>query len=374
MLCSRVMQRERPTAGTSESARSTLRFPAFAGAAGVCLVLAVTAMAAQSPRLNTAPASVSAAVPAPSSLPQAQAIETSNLTGDVSPAAQAPLLVKVETLLDRAHFSPGPIDGKAGANLHNALRAYAQAHGLPSDGALTPQVFAALAAADKGPVTQTYTITNEDEQGPFIGNVPEKFPALAKLKRLGFRDPVQELAERFHMSEALLRALNPNANFRSAGAQIVVLRPGNGDIGNTVARVEVNKSDDQISVFDGTGNLIATFPATVGSTERPAPSGRWAVKFVKSDPEYIYDPKRLTFGPKSKGVLTIAPGPNNPVGTTWIELTKPTYGIHGSPDPQLVGKTASHGCVRLTNWDAAALGRAVTKGTPVLFVGQTNKG
>ena len=112
------------------------------------------------------------------------------------------------------------------------------------------------------------------------------------------------------------------------------------------------------------------FPATVGSTERPAPSGKALVVAVAPNPSYTYDPSRLTFGPKHTGKLTIAPGPNNPVGATWIALNIQTYGIHGTPDPQLVGKTASHGCVRLTNWDAVALGKAVKKGTPVEFVGQ----
>lgn len=323
---------------------------------------------------NPAPANTTAPTPPASARPEAQAIETATLTGGLSPDSEQQLLVRVETLLDRAHFSPGVIDGRPGANLHNAIAAYAEAHGLASDGALTVQVFQALTTADKTPVTQDYTITAEDEKGPFIGSVPSDFAALAKLKRPGYRDPVQELAEKFHLSEALLRALNPNANLAAAGTTILVVRPGNGDLGDTVARVEVNKSTNQVSVYDASGAVVAAFPATVGSSERPAPSGRWAVAFATFNPSYTYDPKRLTFGDKSRGVLTIAAGPNNPVGTTWIELTKKTFGIHGAPDPSLVGKTASHGCVRLTNWDAAALGHAVKKGTPVVFVGQTSKG
>jgi lipoprotein-anchoring transpeptidase ErfK/SrfK len=177
------------------------------------------------------------------------------------------------------------------------------------------------------------------------------------------------------MSQDLLRELNPQAEFRKAGTSIVALRASNGDLGGTVMRIEVDKSADQVRAFDSTDRLIAAFPATVGSTERPAPSGKWAVKSVIFDPPYHYDPKVLTFRVKgATHAFTIAPGPNNPVGTTWIDLTAETYGIHGTPDPSLIGKTASHGCVRLTNWDAAALGHAVTKGTPVIFVGQTTKG
>jgi lipoprotein-anchoring transpeptidase ErfK/SrfK len=115
--------------------------------------------------------------------------------------------------------------------------------------------------------------------------------------------------------------------------------------------------------------LLAVYPATVGSTERPAPDGEWAVRTVAPNPTYTYDPSRLTFGKTEQGKLTIKPGPNNPVGSTWIDLTKDTYGIHGTPDPRQVGKTASHGCVRLTNWDARQLGAAVKKGAVVAFVG-----
>ncbi len=325
------------------------------------------------------------APPAPAAKePQAQAIEQSSFANyqppsagqSPAPAANAspqPILIKVETLLDRAHFSPGVIDGKPGENLDNAIAAYAKAHNLPGGNGLSAPILAALSGSDKHPITQDYTITADDEKGPFIGTLPSDFAAQAKLKHMGYLSSVQELAERFHMSVTLLQALNPNADFAAAGTSIVVTQPGNGDLGGDVARVEVDKSDNQLRVYDAANKLTAAFPATVGSTERPAPSGAWAVAFVTFNPDYTYDPKRLTFGKKSEGPLTIAPGPNNPVGSTWIQLTKPTYGIHGSPDPQLVGKTASHGCVRLTNWDASALGHAVKKGAPVVFVGETTR-
>jgi lipoprotein-anchoring transpeptidase ErfK/SrfK len=318
---------------------------------------------------------------AASKQPQAQAIEASTLA-DLQPIAGSlaqttnppqPFLIKVETLLDRAHFSPGVIDGRPGTNLSNAITGYARAHGLPATGGLTPQIFEALESADKQPITQDYQITADDEKGPFIGNIPSDFAAQARLKHLGYKNPVQELAARFHMSEALLQALNPSADFSAAGTSIVVMHCGNGDLGNDIARLEVDKGGNQLRVLNGSGKIIAAFPATVGSIDRPAPSGKWDVKFVTFNPDYTYDPKRLTFRKKSEGPLTIAPGPENPVGSTWIELTKPTYGIHGSPDPDLVGKTASHGCVRLTNWDATILGHSVKKGTPVWFVGETSK-
>jgi lipoprotein-anchoring transpeptidase ErfK/SrfK len=280
------------------------------------------------------------------------------------------LIVKVETLLDRADFSPGVIDGGAGANLGRAVAAYEAAHGLSDTGGAPDQALLdALVKADPGPILQTYVTTKDDVQGPFLGALPHGFLALSKLSHVGYLTPLQELAERFHMSQVLLKRLNPDADFSVAGTSILVVRPGEGRLAGQVARVEVDKTNEQVRALDGAGKVLAAFPATVGSAERPAPAGEWKVSTVVRDPTYTYDPARLTFGDKRHGRLTIAPGPNNPVGDVWIGLTAPTYGIHGTPDPALVGKTASHGCVRLTNWDAAELAGSVKKGTPVVFVG-----
>jgi lipoprotein-anchoring transpeptidase ErfK/SrfK len=341
----------------------------FLGLAGWAALSAAGQSASGDPPLNAKAASA----PMASRQPEGKAIEACEFADSLPPDDQRRLLIKVEVLLDRAHFSPGVIDGTPGENLHNALAAYAQAHGLATEGILTAQVFNALANDDKAPVTQDYTITSDEEKGPFIGSLTEDFAKMAKRKHLHYRSPEQELAEKFHMSGRLLRTLNPGTDFNKAGSSILVVRPGNGNLPTDVARVQVDKSANQLRVFDNAGTLVAVFPATVGTTERPAPSGRWAVKSVTFNPTYVYDPRRLTFGNKRRGSLKIAPGPNNPVGLVWIELTKATYGIHGAPDPELVGKTASHGCVRLTNWDAMALGHAVKPGTPVIFVGQTTK-
>ncbi|MHB8529714.1 MAG: L,D-transpeptidase family protein [Caulobacteraceae bacterium] len=262
---------------------------------------------------------------------------------------RAALLIRAEVLLDRAHFSPGVIDGRRGANLTRAVATYQAAHDLAPTGQVDAALLETLSRGDPGPVMQDHVISQDDLKGPFIGSVPRGFAAMAKLPRLGYVSPMQALAERFHMSQALLTALNPGADFSQAGTRILVARPAAADLPQ-VDRVEVDKAANQLRAFDAGGRLIAAFPATVGSIERPAPAGTWAVASVTADPNYTYDPSRLTFGPKSKGRLTIMPGPNNPVGTTWIALTAPTYGIHGAPEPNLVGKTASHGCVRLTNW------------------------
>jgi lipoprotein-anchoring transpeptidase ErfK/SrfK len=171
------------------------------------------------------------------------------------------------------------------------------------------------------------------------------------------------------MDEALLKSLNPGVDFSVAGTKIVVAALGPDRLKGPVTRMEVDKTRRQIRAYGAGDVLLAVYPATVGSTERPAPEGEWAVRTVAPNPTYTYDPSRLTFGKTEQGKLTIKPGPNNPVGSTWIDLTKDTYGIHGTPDPRLVGKTASHGCVRLTNWDVRQLSQAVKKGTVVAFVG-----
>lgn len=314
--------------------------------------------------VSTPPASVS---------PEAKAIDNADFRPGGNAAANRDLLIKAQVILDRAHFSPGVIDGRDGSNFRRALSAFEAANNVaaPTAGGLATldaAAWQALTAADHAPVTQDYVITPDDVEGPFLGTIPTAMAELAKLPHLGYATPLQELAAKFHMDEALLRALNPTADFSVAGTSLVVVRPSATTLA-PVARVEVDKSNDEVRAYDAGGKMVAMFPATVGSTERPAPSGQFAVKGVAANPTYTYDPSRLSFGDASQGKLTIKPGPNNPVGSTWIDLTVPTYGIHGAPDPRQIGKTASHGCVRLTNWDAAALGRAVRPGTPVLFIG-----
>ncbi|MDB5427925.1 MAG: hypothetical protein JWR43_1900 [Phenylobacterium sp.] len=304
----------------------------------------------------------------PSVSPVAPEIDTADWTAEaVTPRARRNALLRAEVLLARAHFSPGVIDGQDGGNLQNAIAAFESAHGMPVDGKMDEQVWAAL-AKDARPALTDYVITAEDVKGPFLAKVPTDMAEMAKLEALGFTSPAEELAERFHMDEALLKALNPGVDFGVAGARIVVAALGPDKLPGAVTRIEVDKTKRQVRAYGG-DVLLAVYPATVGSSERPAPQGEWAVRTVAPNPTYTYDPSRLTFGKASNGKLTIKAGPNNPVGSTWIDLTADTYGIHGTPDPRLVGKTASHGCVRLTNWDVRQLSQAVKKGTVVAFVG-----
>jgi lipoprotein-anchoring transpeptidase ErfK/SrfK len=301
--------------------------------------------------------------------PVAPAIDKADWTAPpVTPQARKNALVRAEVLLARAHFSPGVIDGQDGGNLQNAIAAFEAAHDLPVDGKMSEGVWVAL-AKDTQPALTDYTITADDVKGPFLAKVPTDMAEMAKLPALAFTSPVQELAERFHMDEALLKSLNPGVDFGQAGSRIVVAALGPDRLKAPVERIEVDKTRRQIRAYGAGEVLLAVYPATVGSAERPAPEGEWAVRTVAPNPTYTYDPSRLTFGKTAEGKLTIRPGPNNPVGSTWIDLTKDTYGIHGTPDPRLVGKTASHGCVRMTNWDVRQLSQAVKKGTKVAFVG-----
>ncbi len=305
----------------------------------------------------------------------AAGLDTAGAATGRSAPAFTPALVKVEVLLDRAGFSPGVIDGRGGDNLDHALQAYSVARGLAWTGKLERETWDSLVGSDSGPAVRTYQITAQDVAGPFIGTPPKDYGEMAKLASLGYSGPDQLLAERFHMDRKLLKALNPDADFSKAGTTIIVTAPRDGPRELQVARVEVDKTNEAIRAYDATNRLVAYYPASVGSTERPAPSGVWVVKAVAPRPAYYYDPKRLTFAPLgATGRLKIAAGPNNPVGSTWIGLSVPTYGIHGSPDPSLVGKRQSHGCVRLTNWDAAELGHSVKAGTQVSFVGDEARG
>jgi lipoprotein-anchoring transpeptidase ErfK/SrfK len=170
------------------------------------------------------------------------------------------------------------------------------------------------------------------------------------------------------VSEALLGALNPGKKLDSAGERIMVPNVTQAKLGK-IARIEVNKTDQTLRAFGPDGKLVAFDPVTAGSSEKPAPSGRLKVTTVKKNPIYRYDPKYKFKGVHAKRPFTIQAGPNNPVGVVWIGLSGEGYGLHGTPEPSKVGKTESHGCIRLTNWDALELADAVGKGVPVDFVG-----
>jgi lipoprotein-anchoring transpeptidase ErfK/SrfK len=342
------------------------------------LALVAVALAACSRSPTQAPAAQSSAgAAAPSAQAVlAKAINDAQFTAPPSATSGAPpqpatpppdpALIKAEVLLARAHASPGEVDGLAGSNLKRAVSAYEQMNGLPDDGQLSQAVWDRLTAGS-APVAGTYTVTAEDAAGPYSPDVGEDMVAASKLPAVGYARPSEMFAERFHMSETLLQALNPKADFGRAGTVLVVARPDVPPV-PAVDHIEVDKAAASARAYGEDGAMIGSFPATVGSTDRPSPSGVHKVLGVSFDPDYVYDPSKLSWGPRRHGKFTIKPGPNNPVGLVWIDLSQPGYGIHGSPDPDKIGKTASHGCVRLTNWDAVALAHAVKPGVTVTFV------
>jgi lipoprotein-anchoring transpeptidase ErfK/SrfK len=282
----------------------------------------------------------------------------------IATGTHGPAVVRVQILLARAHFSCGPIDGEFGTNLQKTVTAYQNERQLPATGVVDGATWASL-NADQAPVLTGYTITSDDEKGPFV-QIPKDLMKQAALPAMGYISPLQELSERFHASPQLLQALNPGADFSQAGQQLMVpnavtLPPG------PAATIYVSQSESSVRATGPDGKLLAFYVATIGSDHDPLPVGNWKVRWVKRDPVFHYDPKLFWDAHKPDQKAQIRPGPNNPVGAVWIDLSKEHYGIHGTPDPSLVGHASSHGCIRLTNWDALELSTMVKPGTPAIL-------
>ena len=273
----------------------------------------------------------------------------------------------LQVRLARMNASPGPIDGRMGQNMRFAISAFQRMRGLTENGRADNRLMEELSPQAGDPTLVDYLITQKDVAGPFLQRLPARLEEMATLKHLGYTSPIEALAEKFHMSEELLKQLNPRSRF-SAGETIKVVNLGNLAL-SPVKRIEVDKQAEAVWVFDAADRLIAAFPATIGSSETPSPEGGHKVISVARNPTYVYDPAKLNFkGVKTRSKLVIPSGPNNPVGVVWIALDAPSYGIHGSPQPGKIRRQESHGCVRLTNWDALQLAAAVKKGVPVEFV------
>ena len=272
----------------------------------------------------------------------------------------------IQVLMDRAGASPGVIDGKFGSNVDKAFAAYRELTGTSLKSTDTIGIKAALDASG-GDALGLYEITPEDAAGPFVAAVPADYSEKARLEHMSFTSVTEMLAERFHMDEAYLKALNPEANFSRPGTLVRVANFGS-NITTKVARIIADKGQKQVRAYDASGKLVVAYPATIGSADTPSPTGTHAVSRIAINPNYTYNPKLNFKQGENDKVLTIPPGPNGPVGSVWIALDKPTYGIHGTPDPSKIGKTESHGCVRLTNWDAQELAKLVSEGVTVEFI------
>lgn len=282
-----------------------------------------------------------------------------------------------QILLDRQGFSPGEIDGRAGANLTHALAAFQTARDVPVTSQADCETWRALGGdrESSGSLLTTYAVTDADMKGPFERTIPSNLVEQAKLESLGYRSALEMLGERFHSSPQLLQQLNPRTRVE-AGAKLQVPavepfvpeKPARADAaaGDSVAIV-VSREDSSLRVTRASGELLFFAPVTSGGEHDPLPLGDWKVTGVQWNPIFHYNPHLFWDAKQDDSKATLKPGPNNPVGGVWISLNLEHYGLHGTPEPGHVGQTESHGCVRLTNWDAARVATFVTPGTPVAF-------
>jgi lipoprotein-anchoring transpeptidase ErfK/SrfK len=274
-------------------------------------------------------------------------------------------ITALQVFLDREGISPGVIDGHLGDNVNKALAAWQEMTGETIDPNNSEDIMQRLTYSGGLPIVD-YTITAADAAGPYVAAIPEDYAHKAQLPAMSYTSVTEKLAEQFHMDEGYLKALNPNADFSIPGTTIKVVNPGPMKTGQ-VARIVADKGRKQVFAYGADGKLIAAYPATIGSSDTPSPTGTHTVERIAFDPGYTYNPKINFKQGDNDQILQIPPGPNGPVGSIWIALSKPTYGIHGTPDPSKIGKTNSHGCVRLTNWDATELAKMVKPGTVVEF-------
>ena len=293
------------------------------------------------------------------------ALNPAQRTGMVGPNAKGANVLRAQVLLARANFSSGEFDAAYGGNLRQAIAGFQRARQLDASGIIDAATWSVL-ESDQLPILTAYTITEADVAGPFVP-VPTEMADKARLSALGYANSAEALGEKFHASPALLKRLNAGKDLGRAGEQITVPNLGPANSVPKAATIVVDRSDGTLTLLDADGAVIAQFPASTGSAHDPLPVGTWKVQGIAKNPVYHYNPKLFWDANPGDAKAKIPGGPNNPVGVVWIDLSKEHYGIHGTPEPSGIGKTQSHGCIRLTNWDALAVAQAVTAGVPVIL-------
>ena len=292
-------------------------------------------------------------------------IETAIYDGAEVPEGQSGLMVRLQVLLDRAGISPGVVDGYKGDMSESALRGFEERHGLLIDGILDAETWSMLHGNDAVPVLMTYTVSSEDTLD-LTETIPDNVAEKAKLEKLGYLRVTERLAERFHMDEDFLIALNPAASF-DAGEEIWVASPGD-KLETEVKRIEIRKSERRAVAFDAEGRMVSNYPVAIGSAATPSPEGLVEVVAIAIDPTYSYLPDTNFVVDGVTESLILPAGPNGPVGSVWIDLSKPTYGLHGTDTPAGLFQVVSRGCVRFTNWDVEELAQLVKPGVTVEFL------
>ena len=297
-------------------------------------------------------------------------------------------ILHVQVILDKLGFGPGVLDGRGGQSLVAALKGFQESRGITRSGKVDAATLRALYPYRQWRPTKTIALTPDMLAGPYVNPIPKDYQDQSKLPALSYRSPLEKLAEMFHTSPETLVALNSRDTRLSAGTRVVFPNalPTSRDYDITdpawkatvtmldvdsqqpvADHIVVDKSDGVLRVLDKDDKLVAQFSATMGSAEFPLPIGTWTIKGAAYNPDWKYDPKLIAGSKPDAKEAVIQPGPNNPVGVVWLDLSKPHYGVHGTPEPSKIGRTESNGCIRLTNWDVARLALMVEPGTKAVF-------